>query len=634
MNQHQILELLKLSGLRLYHHDLPFAFRHWAQTAGGGGFDAIDQTAVDTVPPLPDNVAVDCIYRICAPIRAGVETDRRRTVTFMITEVGLGPGSFGDGAETSDFFTRGENSVVTASEWSRQRLLDHGYAPDKVQVVPLGVDSTAFTPLTDAERAVIRAQMGFRADETVFVNVGVALWNKGIDVLLRAFAILRARGRPIRLVLKDQRDVYGVSVEQTLRSVAAEFPELLQPETLAAISVIPGKLERAQLRGLFGLADAYVSPYRAEGFNLPVLEAIACATPLIVTKGGSTDDFCNDDVAWRIPGRESPHFDAVNGGKGRYIEPDLEALVAAMDGRVSGGRIAPELYMAARKKVLTQFNWTNAAMQLAAITVGLERSTVTTPAVEAPLTLPLQQHSVQQQEVLSLLALIRPLTMATGTKIRVGNAYDGGYVLPDRALACDAVLSIGVGHDVSFDLAFADGGAIVVQFDHTVDALPAVHANFRFHKLGWGAETKGDLLSFPDIRSAFGAVLARRPMLKFDVEGAEYDALAAMTSDDLADFEVITCELHDFARLGERDIFERIKATLENLTCRHAPVHLHANNYRGLALIAGVPVPEVLELTLLRRDLDQFPEVSDDPMPGPLDRPNNPFVPDICLRVF
>jgi hypothetical protein len=58
-----------------------------------------------------------------------------------------------------------------------------------------------------------------------------------------------------------------------------------------------------------------------------------------------------------------------------------------------------------------------------------------------------------QAHVLDLLKLIRPWTMRDNQKVRVGNAYDGGYVLPAAIARCDAVVSIGVGHDVSFDLA-------------------------------------------------------------------------------------------------------------------------------------------------------------------------------------
>ena len=371
VNQHQILELLKLGNLSLYHNDLPFAFSHWTRTAGGSSFNATDAAAIDQVPPPPDNLTPDCVYRICAPIRHGDTTDRRRTVTFMITEFGLDPDSFIDGARASGFFTQDGNAIVTASTWARQCLIDYGYAAEKVTVVPHGVDATTFTPLPVAERTQSRATLGFQADETVFVNVGVALWNKGIDILLRAFAVLRALGHRVRLVLKDQRDVYGVSVEQTVRQVAASCPELLRPETLAAICIIPGKLERAQLRTLYGIADAYVSPYRAEGFNLPALEAIACGTPLIVTKGGATDDFCDDAVAWRIAGREHNHTDPDTNINRHFIEPDLDALISSMTELARGGRIAPERYNPARESVLARLTWANAAAKLAAITVGI-----------------------------------------------------------------------------------------------------------------------------------------------------------------------------------------------------------------------------------------------------------------------
>src|SRR3954447_16126624 len=80
VNQQQVVELLKLDGLTLYHHDLPFAFNHWTKTSDGSGLPPADYDVVDKVPSLPDDVAVDCVYRIGAPIRAGDVADRRRTV--------------------------------------------------------------------------------------------------------------------------------------------------------------------------------------------------------------------------------------------------------------------------------------------------------------------------------------------------------------------------------------------------------------------------------------------------------------------------------------------------------------------------------------------------------------------------
>ena len=48
---------------------------------------------------------------------------------------------------------------------------------------------------------------------------------------------------------------------------------------------------------LYRCAHAYVSPYQSEGFNMPVLESLASGTPVIVSKGGSTDDFTKSTFA-------------------------------------------------------------------------------------------------------------------------------------------------------------------------------------------------------------------------------------------------------------------------------------------------------------------------------------------------
>ena len=246
----------------------------------------------------------------------------------------------------------------------------------------------------------------------------------------------------------------------------------------------------------------------------------------------------------------------------------------------------------------------------------------------------LAQTKPGQAQLLDLLKLIRPWTMRNNQKIRVGNAYDGGYVLPAAILQCDAVVSIGVGHDVSFDFALAERGAQILQYDHTVLGPPVQHANFRFKKLGWGRCTEGLFIGFDDIHAEMKSLGAKHPMLKFDIEGAEYDVLDATQADHLADYEIIACEVHDFDRLGDPKFFAQVLAAFEKLNLQHVPIHLHANNYQSFVLVEGVPIPKVLEIAFLRRDLDSFPSLSSDPIPGPLDRPNHPGLPDLCMNPF
>lgn len=241
---------------------------------------------------------------------------------------------------------------------------------------------------------------------------------------------------------------------------------------------------------------------------------------------------------------------------------------------------------------------------------------------------------LSQNTVLDLMKMIRPWSMRSTQKIRIGNPYDGGYVVPATALECDAVLSIGVGHDVSFDLVLANQGARILQFDHTVDGVPVSHSNFMFEKKGWGVRTEGEFLCFDDILARLQLLSPKRAMLKFDIEGAEYELFETIKPEQLAFFDVIACEVHDFDKLADPVFFDLVRKTFEKLTFHHTPVHLHANNYQSFVLVEGVPIPKVLEVSFLRKDLDSFSGLSTDPIPGPLDRPNHPYLPDLCMNPF
>lgn len=239
-----------------------------------------------------------------------------------------------------------------------------------------------------------------------------------------------------------------------------------------------------------------------------------------------------------------------------------------------------------------------------------------------------------QQEVMALLALMRPQQMVTDHKVRIGGDADGGYVMPSLAMKSTTVLSIGIGDQVSFDAELAERGAIVHQYDHTIPGQPMVHPNFRFHGLGWGPVDDGPLRCLHSMVEAMDWREAQHAILKFDTEGAEWDALAAASSEDLAKFDVIAGEFHYFHNLHQRPFHDHVKAVLEKLQRTHVPVHLHANNATGIRLVQGVPVPPLLEITWVRRGVVATAGACTDPIPGPLDRPNMADRPDLCLRPF
>jgi glycosyltransferase involved in cell wall biosynthesis len=364
VNQCQILELQKLDGLRLFHRDVPFAMPHWDAKSVGAGFSDEERARIDSLGE-PGDQPLDCVYRISSPTRTGgPNAPACKTITFMITELGMTAKSFEPGAEKSSFFTQGENLIVTSTKWSKDRIVEYGFDADKVHVIPCGVNANTFNPLTPEERAVSRSNLGIKPDEVVYLNLGAAFWNKGADVVLLAFAKLRQRHKHARLILKDQRALYGVSIDQTVKDLTASHPDLFTADTLGAVMVIGVNLSQQQLRLMYGVADCYVSPYRAEGFNLPVLEAIACGTPVVVTDGGSTDDFCPPEVAIRLRSTPGTHTDATGSRLGRFCEPDLDATVEAMERFTQGPGMDMARFEQGRDKLVKAMSWRSVASAL------------------------------------------------------------------------------------------------------------------------------------------------------------------------------------------------------------------------------------------------------------------------------
>jgi glycosyltransferase involved in cell wall biosynthesis len=355
VNQFQLLELVRQPGLVVLHRDLPFANPRWTPQANGSQFPAAMQTALDHVPP-PDGRALDVVLRIASPFERS-PTPATKVLTFMTAEGGLGPENFPPNtAPIASLFT-GNASIVCPSRWAHMKLQEYGIPGERMAIVPHGIHPDIFYPLTAAQRSAVRERLGLQPQQHVFLNLGAMSVNKGIDLLLRAFFEVHLRHPSARLVLKDEKNLYGLSGVAVVQDAMQRYPQLSDQGFLDTIKLLSVTLPMEGMRELYCLADSYVSPYRAEGFNLPVIEAIACGTPVIVTAGGATDDFCDARTSLPVSAHRRTNAAVGWSGSGYHLEPELDALIAAMEADIHAPRAATATFLQGQAQLRADFSW-------------------------------------------------------------------------------------------------------------------------------------------------------------------------------------------------------------------------------------------------------------------------------------
>jgi hypothetical protein len=234
----------------------------------------------------------------------------------------------------------------------------------------------------------------------------------------------------------------------------------------------------------------------------------------------------------------------------------------------------------------------------------------------------------------AVLAKLRPMKAVGFQKVRVGSVNDGGYVLLDDFDRVDVVFSFGVEWNADFDVAMAERSKPVFQFDHSIEKPPVEHPRIVWEKkmiAPQASETSESISHLFEIHH----VGETRPnaLLKMDIEHAEWAVLDATPVADLKKLTQITAEFHGFDYFTLRERMEVMERVIGKLSENFGVVHVHANNFAGVANYFGLTVPYVLEITFANRDLYQFEETNET-FPGPLDSPCWPAMPDIRLGAF
>lgn len=214
--------------------------------------------------------------------------------------------------------------VVTVSENSfRDIARDHQVDPNKMAIVPVGVDVDLFRPLPDVAPVPGRLVTTASADVTM----------KGLSFLLEALAKLRTERDDAHLVVIGKRKPGGKS-DETIRNLGLE-------DAVTFITGVPDD----RIIELYAEAELAVVPSLYEGFSLPAIEAMSCGTPLVATTGGAL-----------------PEVVGTDGETALVVPPgDSEALAAKLRWALGRDDLRATVGAAGRARVVDQWSWKHTA---------------------------------------------------------------------------------------------------------------------------------------------------------------------------------------------------------------------------------------------------------------------------------
>jgi glycosyltransferase involved in cell wall biosynthesis len=173
------------------------------------------------------------------------------------------------------------------TQWIAQQARAAGVDPERIRVVPHGIDPQVFSP--EGPRYDLPTKR-----KLAFLFVGGMSFRKGTDTLLAAWRKAFTASDDVVLVLKDHsKDLFyrDDTVRRALTALEAD-------PGAAEVIHIDGFLPEQDLAALYRACDVAVFPYRAEGFCIPILECMASGTPAIVPRFGACLDFCSEETSY------------------------------------------------------------------------------------------------------------------------------------------------------------------------------------------------------------------------------------------------------------------------------------------------------------------------------------------------
>jgi starch synthase len=203
------------------------------------------------------------------------------------------------------------DAFLAVTERARDALLLEGANPDRIRIIPMGVDLERFRPAPGSLE--LRQSLGLPEDDAMVLSVGAMSYAKGLTFLLHAVA--RAR-----------RDAELSTVRFSLvlvgRDVGGARPEIARLGLSSIVKIVP-YVPYSKMPDLYNLASVHVlasvpTPTWQEQFGMALIESLASGTPVLTTMSGSIPEVVGEAAVLVPP---ADHVALYRGLKGLLLDP-------------------------------------------------------------------------------------------------------------------------------------------------------------------------------------------------------------------------------------------------------------------------------------------------------------------------
>lgn len=176
------------------------------------------------------------------------------------------------------------DKIFVCSNWAKQVVINNiDIDATSVVVIPLGVDQSIFKTTDQNE-----------SDKTIFFNCGKWEIRKGHDILVDIFNQAFDKNDDVELWLMCDNPFLS-------QKESVQWQQLYKQSTLGSkVKILPRLGTQQEVYNIMNKVDCGIFPSRAEGWNLELLELMACGKSVITTNYSAHTEFCNNENAYLV----------------------------------------------------------------------------------------------------------------------------------------------------------------------------------------------------------------------------------------------------------------------------------------------------------------------------------------------